>query len=353
MKVVRRQSTLLVATWAVSGGISVLLNLDGGIGVAVPTLLGAALGGSAAACFGLLLTHRTLRAILVAAAAGYDGGVTAPGVLPRLISMWMLCGALPCGATAALVLLRSNGWIIPQTASVDVPILVMSLAAVLIGLPTMILTSQSISDPIGEVVDAMADVEHGQINTVVGVSERSEIGRLQRGFNQMVTGLAERDRVRDLFGRHVGPDVARRAIEEGTSLSGDVREVAVLFIDLVGSTQLASSRPPEQVAELLNDFFRIVVNAVDHHDGLINKFQGDAALAVFGAPLRTNSPASAAMATARDLRAQLRELPIDFGVGVSAGPVFAGNVGAENRYEYTVIGDPVNEAARLADLAKT
>ena len=105
---------------------------------------------------------------------------------------------------------------------------------------------------------------------------------------------------------------------------------------------------------MLNDFFRIVVNTVDARDGMINKFQGDAALAVFGAPLRSGGAASAALATARTLGEQLRELPlVDFGVGVSAGSVFAGNIGAENRYEYTVIGDPVNEAARLADLAKT
>ncbi|GAQ40195.1 adenylate and Guanylate cyclase catalytic domain protein [Mycobacterium pseudoshottsii JCM 15466] len=105
---------------------------------------------------------------------------------------------------------------------------------------------------------------------------------------------------------------------------------------------------------MLNDFFRIVVDAVDEHQGLINKFEGDAALAVFGAPLRTGDPASAALATARALGTQLRGLPaVDFGVGVSAGRVFAGNIGAENRYEYTVIGDAVNEAARLADLAKT
>lgn len=104
---------------------------------------------------------------------------------------------------------------------------------------------------------------------------------------------------------------------------------------------------------MLNDFFRIVVNAVDEHHGLVNKFAGDAALAVFGVPLPTNEPASAALATARTLGTQLRQLPVDFGIGVSAGRVFAGNVGAENRYEYTVIGDAVNEAARLADLAKT
>jgi class 3 adenylate cyclase len=75
-------------------------------------------------------------------------------------------------------------------------------------------------------------------------------------------------------------------------------------------------------------------------------------LAVFGAPLRTDDPASAALATARTLGVELRRLPVDFGIGVSAGPVFAGNIGAENRYEYTVVGDAVNEAARLADLAK-
>jgi class 3 adenylate cyclase len=127
----------------------------------------------------------------------------------------------------------------------------------------------------------------------------------------------------------------------------------VLFVDLTNSTLLAATRPPEEIADLLNDFFRIVVAAVDEHQGLINKFEGDAALAVFGAPLDVDQPASAALAAARALTTNLKTLPvIDFGVGISAGSVFAGNIGAENRYEYTVIGDPVNEAARLADHAK-
>src|SRR6202044_436457 len=137
-----------------------------------------------------------------------------------------------------------------------------------------------------------------------------------------------------LFGRHVGADVARRAIEQGTLLSGDVREVAILFIDLVGSTTLTASRPPQEVAQVLNDFFRIVVGAVDDHHGLINKFQGDAALAVFGAPLALDGAASAALATARGLRDQLRRLPmVDFGIGVSAGPGFSGKIGAEKNLQ--------------------
>ena len=230
--------------------------------------------------------------------------------------------------------------------------MVLALVAVVLGFRAMILVSSSISDPLHEVVDAMAEVERGRIDHAIDVYERSEIGQLQMGFNRMVAGLRERDQLRDLFGRHVGEEVVRRAVEDNESLSGDERDVAILFIDLVGSTQLAATREPHEVAEVLNEFFQIVVAAVDERRGLINKFQGDAALAVFGAPLRTDDPASAALATARALGAELRRLPVDFGIGVSAGPVFAGNIGAENRYEYTVVGDAVNEAARLADRAK-
>jgi adenylate cyclase len=230
-------------------------------------------------------------------------------VLTRLVGMWLLGSGLPSLAIAGLVLSRSNGWIIQKTGSVEMPILVVTLVAILIGLPVMIMTSRSISDPVREVVDAMAKVERGRIDTFVGVYEKSEIGRLQHGFNRMVAGIGERDRLRDLFGRHVGADVARRAIEEGTLLSGDVREAAILFIDLVGSTTLTASRPPQEVAQVLNDFFRIVVSAVDDHHGLINKFQGDAALAVFGAPLALDRPrATRSTASATDGRLRDRRI---------------------------------------------
>jgi adenylate cyclase len=354
LKLAGRQSAILVGTWAVCGAVLMLVNHQRGASLLVPISLGVVLGGIAAAGTGLLLAQGTLRPIMIAATRGCEPHLATPGVLARLVLMWFLCSALPVVIIAAFVILRSNGWIIPKTASVDVPVLVVVLASVVLGLPTMILTSRSIADPVSEVVDAMAEVEHGHIETYVGAYERSQIGRLQTGFNRMVAGLAERDRLRDLFGRHVGADVAQRALEEGASMSGDVVEAAVLFIDLVGSTKLAESLPPQEIAEVLNDFFRIVVDAVDDQNGFINKFEGDAALAIFGAPLKMRHPASAALATARTLGTQLRRLVVvDFGIGVSAGRVFAGNIGAENRYEYTVIGDAVNEAARLADLAKT
>jgi adenylate cyclase len=266
--------------------------------------------------------------------------------------MWTMCSAFPGAGIVLLVVMRANGWIIQNNAPIEVPVMVLALVAVLLGLRAMILVSSSISDPLQQVVDAMAEVERGHIDHKIDVYERSELGQLQTGFNRMVAGLRERDRLRDLFGRHVGTEVARRAVDEHESAAGDEREAAILFVDLVGSTQLASTREPHEVAKVLNDFFRIVVAQVDQRDGLVNKFQGDAALAVFGAPGHIDNPASAALSTARGLACELHRLPVDFGIGVSAGPVFAGNIGAENRYEYTVVGDAVNEAARLADRAK-
>jgi adenylate cyclase len=171
----------------------------------------------------------------------------------------------------------------------------------------------------------------------------------------MVEGLRERERVRDLFGRHVGEDVAERALLLGSELGGEVREVAVVFVDIVGSTEMALSRPPAAVVETLNRFFAVVIESVTEHGGSINKFQGDAALCVFGAPLPSDDAADSALAAARAMAAALaREIPeLGVGIGVSAGDVVAGNVGAAERHEYTVIGDPVNEAARLTELAKT
>ena len=350
--ITRRQSAILLTPWGIAAVVMIPLNIGGGIRVVILIVSAIMFGATATVCTGFLFTQRPLRALMVAATVDFEHAERAPGVRARLILMWTMCSALPGAGIVVLVMLRANGWIIQADAPIETPVLVLALVAVVLGLRAMILVSSSISDPVHDVVDAMAEVERGHLGKMIDVYERSELGHLQTGFNRMVAGLRERDRLRDLFGRHVGEEVVRRAVEESESVSGDEREVAILFVDLVGSTQLATTREPHEVAAVLNDFFRIVVDEVDARRGLINKFQGDAALAVFGAPLRTADPASAALATARALGAELHRLRVDFGIGVSAGPVFAGNIGAENRYEYTVVGDAVNEAARLADRAK-
>jgi adenylate cyclase len=350
-KMMRRQTAVTLAPWVLTAAILVPLNRHAAPAVLIIITSAILFGAIAAICTGFLFTLRTLRPLLAAVPTDLDHTV-APGVRSRLLLMWTVCTALPGSAIALLLVMRSNGWLLDASAPTELALLVLAIVAVVLGLRATIVVAMSISDPVHQVVEAMADVEKGHINRTIDVYEWSEIGRLQRGFNSMVAGLRERDRLRDLFGRHVGEEVARRAVELNESSSGDERDVAVLFIDLVHSTELALRHDPHEIARLLNEFFRIVVAAVDEQHGLINKFQGDAALAVFGAPLHTADPTSAALSTARALTVELRRLPVDFGIGVSAGPVFAGNIGAENRYEYTVIGDPVNEAARLADCAK-
>jgi class 3 adenylate cyclase len=105
---------------------------------------------------------------------------------------------------------------------------------------------------------------------------------------------------------------------------------------------------------LLNRFFAIVVDATSAEGGLVNKFQGDAALCVFGAPAAHPDPAGAALRAARRIVAAVAAAgEVEVGIGVAYGPVVAGQVGAASRLEYTVIGDPVNEAARLTELAKS
>jgi class 3 adenylate cyclase len=350
--ITRRQTAILSTPWAVAAAVVIPLNTDGGPRVLVLLVASIMFGTTATVCTGFLFTQRALRSLMIATTWDLEHAERAPGVRARLILMWTMCSALPGAGIVVLVMLRAYGVIIERDAPIEVPVLVLALVAVVLGMRAMILVASSISDPIHDVVDAMAAVERGHLDTVIDVYERSELGHLQTGFNRMVAGLQERDRLRDLFGRHVGEEVVRRAVEEDESVSDDERDVAILFIDLVGSTQLAATREPHEVAAVLNDFFRIVVAQVDKRSGLVNKFQGDAVLAVFGAPLHVDDPASAALATARALGDELRRLSVDFGIGVSAGPVFAGNIGAENRYEYTVVGDAVNEAARLADRAK-
>jgi adenylate cyclase len=195
-------------------------------------------------------------------------------------------------------------------------------------------------------------VQRGDLATEVAVDDGGEIGELQAGVNQMVDGLRERERLADLFGRHVGSEVARQALDEGVHLGGERRGASALFVDLRDSTALAASAPPEEVVRLLNRFFAEVVDAVTEEGGWVNKFEGDGAMCIFGTPASQPDHAARALRAARRLQASLSSIGVRAAIGVSSGDVVAGNVGSEERYEYTVIGDPVNEASRLTTAAK-
>jgi adenylate cyclase len=278
-----------------------------------------------------------------------------PGVMVRSLLFWALGTAVPVVGVITSALFSLIHGDVP-TAQLAFIVMSVGSVALVSGLIITIIAARAVADPVNAVRRGMRKVERGDLDGSVPVYDGTELGQLQSGFNTMVAGLRERERLRDLFGRHVGRDVAQAAAaSDEVRLGGELRGVAVLFVDLVGSTALAAQRSPDEVVALLNRFFAVVVETVEDHEGWINKFEGDAALAVFGAPVGLADPAGCALAAARRLGARLaEELPdLDVGIGVSAGEAVAGNVGDVRRFEYTVIGDPVNEAARLTELAKT
>jgi adenylate cyclase len=342
------------ALWVGAALAFTALNITLPASIVAITFVTLVLGGLTTAAVNYLMAERIMRPVTARALAGGPPvRPTAPGVRTRLLTAWTLATAVPVLGVAAISVAELAGSRNDSGTAAGASLFLAALV-LFVGLMTIVMAARSIADPVRAVRDALARVAEGDYEARVPVDDASEVGLLQSGFNRMAAGLEERERLRDLFGRHVGEDVARDALERDVALGGEEREIAALFVDLVGSTTLAARRPPGEVVELLNRFFRAVVETVEARGGFVNKFEGDAALCIFGAPVASENPAADALAAARALRARLRrELPdMDFGIGVSAGIAVAGNVGAEHRYEYTVIGDPVNEAARLCEMAK-
>lgn len=278
----------------------------------------------------------------------------APGIMGRTLTVWTLCSGMPMIGISLIALFSLQLGNLTQR-QLEIAVLITSVASLVVGFLLMWILAWLTTTPVRVVRAALRRVEEGDLSATVVVFDGTELGELQRGFNSMAAGLRERERVRDLFGSHVGREVAAAAEQQRTTLGGEERHVAVVFVDVVGSTKLVSTRPPMEVVALLNRFFAVIVEEVDRHHGLVNKFEGDAALAVFGAPVHLDSPEDDALAATRAIAKRLaREVPeCPARIGVAAGLVVAGNVGANERFEYTVIGEPVNEAARLSELARS
>src|SRR5712671_2645001 len=182
--------------------------------------------------------------------------------------------------------------------------------------------------------------------------------QLRRQFEASILAATARDRITNLFGQHVSPQVVERLMTEGASTESDIRRVAVMFVDFRSFTAGARTRSPQEVVDRLDRAFAVLVDILDRHGGIVNKFLGDGFLALFGAPLAAPDAAQRAVAAAREmLEANERvnrdtSWPLRIGIGIHFGEVIAGNVGSPRRKEYTVIGDTVNFAARLESLNK-
>jgi adenylate cyclase len=182
--------------------------------------------------------------------------------------------------------------------------------------------------------------------------------QLRRGFAASIRAATARDRVTNLFGQHVSPQVVERLLLEGAGTQSDIRQVAVMFVDFRSFTAGARSRSPQDVVDRLDGAFAVLVEILDRHGGIVNKFLGDGFLALFGAPFEAEDAAHRAVAAGREMLEAMERInegsswPLRIGIGIHFGEVVAGNIGSPRRKEYTVIGDTVNFASRLEALNK-
>lgn len=269
-------------------------------------------------------------------------------VVPRLMLPWLLGSGVP------LVAIGLSSFYGPEPLDLD-RLRWIAMAAFLAGGAVMGIAARSVSRPVLQVRDAMRELERGDLDVHIPVDDLGELGRLAEGVNNLAAGLREREALRELFNRQVGqPGLADIALDAGGPTLGERVEVTVLFVDLRGYTRFAETSSPEDVVAMLNRFFRVVVAVVNREGGWINKFEGDAALCLFGAPHHDADHAERALRTAAALPRELERVDdmLAAGIGVASGEVLAGFVGTAERFEYTVIGDVVNLAARLCEEAK-
>jgi class 3 adenylate cyclase len=210
--------------------------------------------------------------------------------------------------------------------------------------------------PIRDLADGTRRVAAGDYSRRLPVVQDDDLGALTASFNSMQAGLAERQRLQSAFGTYVDPRLAARLLEQGDDVfTGERREVTVMFVDVRDFTTFAEAHTAEETVTHLNALFETVVPAVVHAGGHVNKFLGDGALAVFGAPDELAKHADAAVRAAALISRLVTERfggALRVGIGINTGVVIAGTIGGGGKLEFTLIGDTVNVAARVEQLTK-
>ena len=241
--------------------------------------------------------------------------------------------------------------------------LILALLGLAISAVVGIWIARGVSKPILHLAEGARKIRQGDYQYRVNVNQPDEMGLLAASFNHMSAGLAERDQVRDLLGKVVSPAVAAELLRKDVTLGGEEREVTVLFSDVRSFTTMCEALAPQEVLGILNRYFTRMSAIVEAHGGVVDKYVGDAIMALFGAPLANPDDADRAMKTALEMCETLDELnsqwqvhgrpAINVGIGINTDVVIAGNMGSQARLNYTVIGDGVNLASRLEGLTKT
>ena len=237
-------------------------------------------------------------------------------------------------------------------------IAIASLATLFLALPITVGSIFAPSlQPIRHLTEGTKRVAVEDYSRRLPVVQDDDLGALAASFNRMQAGLAERQRLQAAFGTYVDPALAARLLEQGDHVfAGERREVTVMFVDVRDFTPFAEAHTAEEAFAHLNGLFEIVVPAVVDAGGHVNKFLGDGALVVFGAPNELADHADAAVSAALRIQRLVDERSggaLRIGIGINTGVVIAGTIGGGGKLEFTLIGDTVNVAARVEQLTKT
>jgi len=336
-------------TWGIGAVFFAMLGATESVSAAAYIFSAVILGGITTTAVWYLIAERIMRPVSARALDGGPAGHrSGPSIQLRLAMAWTLATGVPLLGVAMLAVgyLVDVGFEPHRTLAA---ILGLVVVALVVGLFTLVVATRSIAERVGELRHALARVRAGDFAARVVVDDASEIGRLQVGFNAMTAGLAERERIREVFGIYVDRDVAEHILQ-GAALQGEEVEVTLVFVDVRSFTSFAERLRPIEVVAALNRLFERIVPLVHGHGGHVDKYAGDGLLAVFGAPRRYVDHADRALRAALEISDAVRDefgTTLSVGVGLNSGPVVAGNIGGAGRLEFSVIGDAVNIAARV------
>lgn len=244
-----------------------------------------------------------------------------------------------------------------QKRTVLIAVIVLNLAVLFI-----YFFSKTITKPIRRLVSVANEIQNGNFNILIKSKSRDEVGILSESFEDMAKGLAEREKMKDAFGKFVNKEIADMILRNELKLGGERKTAAVFFSDIRSFTSISEKLQPEEVVEFLNDYMTRMVDCVNKTNGVVDKFIGDAIMAVWGTPISRGNDTENAVNGALMMREALIEFnrgrgsekrpKINIGCGINTGPVLAGQIGSQERMEYTVIGDTVNLASRIESLNK-